>query len=120
MDLQGSPPEFPSLVKIARKYNSEELRTVIREGAGRMPGFASLGRESVRAVAQYLLARRRTKVSSKDPRLSPMDLRYTHDGYNRFLDPEGYPAVKPPWGTLNTINLHKGEMVSPDSARRAS
>jgi quinoprotein glucose dehydrogenase len=28
------------------------------------------------------------------------------DGYNRWLDPDGYPAVKPPWGTLNAINLN--------------
>jgi quinoprotein glucose dehydrogenase len=34
---------------------------------------------------------------------------YTHTGYNRFLDPDGYPAVKPPWGTLNAIDLNTGE-----------
>jgi quinoprotein glucose dehydrogenase len=112
MDLQGNPPEFPSLIKIARKYDSDEIRTIIREGAGRMPGFASLGRESVRAVAQYLLAGEETKLVLERPEASPIDLKYTHDGYNRFLDPDGYPAVKPPWGSLNTINLHKGEMVS--------
>ncbi len=33
---------------------------------------------------------------------------YTHTGYNRFLDPDGYPAVKPPWGTLNAIDLEQG------------
>ncbi|HZH73587.1 MAG TPA: PQQ-binding-like beta-propeller repeat protein, partial [Mariniphaga sp.] len=36
---------------------------------------------------------------------------YTHTGYNRFTDPEGYPAVKPPWGTLSAINLDRGEIV---------
>ena len=39
-----------------------------------------------------------------------MDLEYTHDGYNKFLDPDGYPAVEPPWGTLNAINLDTGNM----------
>jgi len=29
-------------------------------------------------------------------------------GYKKFLDPEGYPAVAPPWGTLNAINLNTG------------
>ncbi|MGH8694391.1 MAG: hypothetical protein ACREVM_09215, partial [Burkholderiales bacterium] len=37
---------------------------------------------------------------------SPMDLKYTFDGYNRFFDPDGYPAIKPPWGTLNAIDLN--------------
>jgi quinoprotein glucose dehydrogenase len=40
-----------------------------------------------------------------------MDLNYTTDGYNKFLDPDGYPAIAPPWGTLNAINLDTGEYV---------
>jgi quinoprotein glucose dehydrogenase len=36
-------------------------------------------------------------------------MKYLNDGYNRFLDPDGYPAIKPPWGTLNAINLNTGE-----------
>ncbi|CAN5265636.1 hypothetical protein BH23VER1_BH23VER1_34350 [soil metagenome] len=36
---------------------------------------------------------------------------YAHGGYERFRDPEGYPAVKPPWGTLNAIDLNRGELL---------
>ncbi len=36
--------------------------------------------------------------------------RYAVTGYNRFLDKEGYPAIKGPWGTLNAIDLNKGEI----------
>jgi quinoprotein glucose dehydrogenase len=36
---------------------------------------------------------------------------YTHTGYNRWLDPQGYPAVKPPWGTLNAIDLNTGDYL---------
>jgi quinoprotein glucose dehydrogenase len=32
-------------------------------------------------------------------------------GWQKFLDPEGYPAVKPPWGTLTAIDLARGELV---------
>lgn len=28
-----------------------------------------------------------------------------------FLDPEGYPAIKPPWGKLNAIDLNSGDIV---------
>jgi quinoprotein glucose dehydrogenase len=47
------------------------------------------------------------------PGEDPPDLTvpYSHTGYNRFLDPDGYPAVKPPWGTLNAIDLAKGEIA---------
>ena len=36
---------------------------------------------------------------------------YRTTGYNRFLDHEGYPAMKPPWGVLNAINLNTGEFA---------
>ena len=56
-----------------------------------------------------------------------MELKYTMDGYNKFLDPDGYPAVTPPWGTLSAINLDTGEYVwkelsanIPNSRRRES
>jgi quinoprotein glucose dehydrogenase len=38
-----------------------------------------------------------------------MKFRFT--GYHKFLDPDGYPAIAPPWGTLSAINLNTGEYV---------
>jgi quinoprotein glucose dehydrogenase len=32
-------------------------------------------------------------------------------GYNRFWDPQGYPAITPPWGSLTAINLNTGEFA---------
>ncbi len=29
--------------------------------------------------------------------------------YAEFVDRDGHPAIKPPWGTLNAINLNTGE-----------
>jgi len=36
---------------------------------------------------------------------------YDTTGYKRFLDHEGYPATKPPWGVLSAINLNTGELA---------
>jgi quinoprotein glucose dehydrogenase len=33
---------------------------------------------------------------------------YRFTGYRKFLDPDGYPAVAPPWGTLSAIDLNSG------------
>ncbi len=33
---------------------------------------------------------------------------YAGQGYSYFLDPDGYPAIKPPWGMLTAIDLSKG------------
>ncbi len=108
-DLRGTPPEFPSLVNTGDKYSESEIARLTREGSGRMPAFANLPAAAVRAIARYLVfggdeTAEGTEVSS------PIDLKYHHDGYNKFLDPEGYPAVEPPWGTLNAINLDRGEI----------
>jgi quinoprotein glucose dehydrogenase len=37
--------------------------------------------------------------------------RFTPNGYFRFLDKDGYPAIKPPWGLLSAIDLNKGEIL---------
>jgi quinoprotein glucose dehydrogenase len=48
-----------------------------------------------------------TKATAGAP--SPHELKYNFTGYNKWYDPDGYPAVAPPWGTLNAINLNTGE-----------
>ena len=108
-ELGGSPPEFPSLVAIGDKSKPREITQVIRQGAGRMPAFANLPSQAVQVLVSYLVSGEDKEVAVPAP--SPMDLKYKHDGYNKFLDPDGYPAVEPPWGTLNAIDLNKGEIV---------
>ncbi|WP_217452292.1 outer membrane protein assembly factor BamB family protein [Mucilaginibacter humi] len=39
------------------------------------------------------------------------DLPYEMTGYNKFLTAEGLPAISPPWGTLNAINLNTGKIA---------
>jgi quinoprotein glucose dehydrogenase len=107
-DLKGTPPEFPSLESLASKRGEKDVLTVIRRGAGRMPGFARLGDPAVNAITAFILTGADNPVTvGTTPR--PIDQRFTFDGYNKFLDPEGYPAIAPPWGTLNAINLHTGD-----------
>ncbi|MDW8353331.1 MAG: PQQ-binding-like beta-propeller repeat protein [Bryobacterales bacterium] len=108
MDLRGNPPEFPSLLNLDRKYDHDEILRWIREGGGRMPGFGHLGRGAVRAIAAYVVTGKDVAAeAAAGPRVPYM----LADGYLKFLDPDGYPAVKPPWGTLNAIDLDTGEIV---------
>jgi quinoprotein glucose dehydrogenase len=111
-DLRGSPPAVPSLVNVAKKHSDSEILDIVGKGLDRMPGFAILGDGALRAIVRYVttgedLPATDTSAAGKP---SPILLKYTFDGYNRFLDPEGYPAVAPPWGTLNAIDLNKGEI----------
>jgi quinoprotein glucose dehydrogenase len=106
-DLKGTPPEFPSLVNISAKLNTDELRNIVRNGAGRMPAFADLSRAELQALVNYLASGANESILAKDTSLSPQ-LPFSTDGYNKFLDEKKYPAVKPPWGTLSAVNLNQG------------
>jgi quinoprotein glucose dehydrogenase len=104
---QGAPPQIPTLIGIGEKRTREELTTVIRRGAGRMPGFPNLEQAELAAILQFLMTGEDVPAAKRPP--SRYDLKYRFTGYKRFLDPEGYPAVAPPWGTLNAIDLNTGD-----------
>ena len=111
-DRSGSPPEFPSLRDVGERLPEDHIERIVRNGNGRMPAFGALGNEDIRAVTAYL--RHPDDAATPAPAAhlqNKADLGggYVFEGYNRFLDPDGYPGVKPPWGTLNAINLNSGE-----------
>lgn len=106
-DLAGAPPQIPSLNGLRGKRSAEQVAAVVRQGAGRMPGFPALSSADVKAIAEYVLSGE-SKELAGDAAASRAP-RYRFTGYHKFLDSDGYPAVAPPWGTLNAINLNTGE-----------
>ncbi|MDQ6701537.1 MAG: PQQ-binding-like beta-propeller repeat protein, partial [Acidobacteriota bacterium] len=110
-DRRGTPPEFPSLVGIGDRHTAAEIENVIRKGNGRMPAFAYLKPEEIRAISAYIAKGEDKEIASSAAMPSPIEQKYRFGGYNKFLDPDGYPALKPPWGTLNAIDLNKGEIA---------
>lgn len=108
---KGSPPQFPSLEGLEKRFTQAQVEEVIRKGTGRMPGFASIGDSGITALARFLLKQEDTEARVAEAPKGPTDLKYTIDGYNKFLDPDGYPAVKPPWGTLTAIDLDGGKFA---------
>ena len=72
-----------------------------------MPSFANLAGKERRTVLEYLgysVAPGDTVSRPRRP-MSP----YEFVGYERWRDSTGYPAVKPPWGTLSAIDLNTGD-----------
>lgn len=106
-NLAGSPPAFPSLEGVGSRLTRPQITGIIHKGRGRMPGFPNLGEEQALALASYLMTGESRELSSGSDSASPLKYRFT--GYRRFLDPDGYPAIAPPWGTLSAIDLNTGE-----------
>ena len=112
---EGDPARaFPTLANIGQKLKKPEIVELLKTGKGVMPSFAFLSDEQRESLADHLLGDdRNPPASEKGQAATPMllDSPYSHTGYNRFLDPDGYPAIRPPWGTLNAIDLNTGEYL---------
>jgi quinoprotein glucose dehydrogenase len=106
-DRSGAPPQIPALTALGGRKSPQEIGAIIRQGAGRMPSFPNLSPADVAAVAQYAVDGEDKELAGAPAPGAAAPYRFT--GYRRFLDPDGYPAVKPPWGTLSAIDLNTGE-----------
>lgn len=96
----------PALTGLKMRSNRIYVEAVISAGKGMMPGYSTLSQEERKSVVDFILEEKETggAMQEKDDGIP-----YTFTGYNRFVDAEGYPAVSPPWGTLNAIDLNTGQ-----------
>jgi quinoprotein glucose dehydrogenase len=102
-------PAAPSLVDIGSRMSRDQIATLIRQGTGRMPGFPDMGAKNINDVVEFLVS---GKDQANDPAIAndPNRLKYRNDGEVLWRDPEGYPPITPPWGTLSAIDLSAGTM----------
>lgn len=115
--LPGSdgPSQFPSLDEADQRFSESQILEIIRSGRGIMPPFPQLSEEEKNAIVEYLF-----NVNSDGTLTtrgqSSAEENYTYSyavdtAYQLFLDQDGYPATKPPWGSLNAIDLDTGELL---------
>jgi quinoprotein glucose dehydrogenase len=107
--MAGSPPTMPSLLGIANRLTPTQIAMTIKNGKGRMPGFPNLTDDQMSVLVGYVMSGESREAANSGP--PPVAMKYRFTGYKKFLDPEGYPGVAPPWGTLNAIDLNTGEYV---------
>ncbi|WP_367874805.1 PQQ-binding-like beta-propeller repeat protein [Luteolibacter sp. Populi] len=111
-DRKGNPAQnVPSLVDIATRLKKPDVDALLKTGKGVMPSFAFLTDTQRGKLAAYLF----NEAPANDPGRKEEPggeglaaVPYSTTGYNRWLDPQGYPAVKPPWGSLHAIDLNDG------------
>lgn len=126
-DRRGNEPDHPSLQNIKDKLTKEAVLSKIKQGSGRMPAFEHIINGNEESIIAYLF-----DMSSQRPSRKEADLFEVHTNrqavtdtpqkasdtasvylnvtaFSHFNDIEGRPAIKPPWGALNAINLNTGE-----------
>jgi len=117
----------PSLIDLQSRMKDEEVLGKIRTGSGKMPGFASIMEGKDEAIMSFLfdkeIARPSKEVSflreinnseaandaASVSKVAAPDRYLDLLAYSKFKDIDGRWGIKPPWGTLNAINLNTGE-----------
>ncbi|MBX2954360.1 MAG: PQQ-binding-like beta-propeller repeat protein [Leadbetterella sp.] len=111
-ELKGNPASgYPSLVNISSRMKRPDVLKLITNGKGMMPGFSTLSATEKDAVIAFIYGEEKKEVTagSSKPATSKPYVPYKFNGYHKFLNSEGYPAISPPWGTLTAIDLNTGQ-----------
>jgi len=116
-ERKGNPASgYPSLANVKGRYKREHVVNVIGTGKGMMPAFKGLTAEQKNLLVAFLYG---DPIKVQEDKKEVGDIKtavakkknYKISGYTKFLDKDGYPAVSPPWGTLNAIDLNTGEYL---------
>jgi quinoprotein glucose dehydrogenase len=113
---------YPVLKDIGKKMNREQIGALLETGRGRMPSFQHIAKEDRAAIINFLLnmeAKQATndihaqsqQTSEKKNTGFPFAPPYVNNGNVQFRDQDNYPAIKPPWGTLNAVDMNTGEYL---------
>ncbi len=115
-ELKGNGSSIPALLDLEKRYTESAARTILENGRNMMPSFKAIPEAERQAILTFLLKLpEKEAVGPKPIQANAGDkvseVPYAMSGYTRFLDEEGYPGIKPPWGTLNAIDLQSGKLL---------
>ncbi len=128
-DRTGTEPTYPSLVDIKKRLSESQVLNKIRTGGGKMPPFSGILTGHEKGIIDFLfdktdwhlLQKENDLLEIKNNKSAATEGKKENDlndtaatylnvtAYGELSDPEGHPFIKPPWGTLNAINLNTGE-----------
>ena len=103
VDRQGDGLTVPSLIGLSGRMGPLQAYRIARDGRGRMPANEILPWYGLAAVIGYLYL----ADDEPEPAVRPEQdsFEFLNAGWQKFVDPDGLPASKPPWGTLTAIDL---------------
>lgn len=99
---------YPPIRGLRHRLTDDAVTRQIREGKNAMPANTQLTDNEIKALLDFLMLRDRPVPPEASATERP---RYGAHGYPKFYDPDHFPANKPPWGTLNCIDLNTGKLT---------
>lgn len=103
--LEGNGKAIPALNGISRRMSDTDILQLLHSGRRAMPAISDIAAADASNLLRFLHA------SGTSASQAIGEKQYIMTGYHRFLDPDGYPAVAPPWGTLSAIDLDTGKYL---------
>jgi len=114
-DAMGDGYSIPAIADFPQRLGPLAAFRVVRDGRGRMPSFGWLAWYEIAALLWYAQSTDAAAEPGErvewEAAVAESDRRYIHSGYERLLDPEGFPASRAPWGSLSAIDLTRGEIA---------
>lgn len=107
-ELQGGLNDSPELINVRDRLDADSISHIIKNGKGNMIGLPNLNDDEITMLTNFLTGIENEK---DHPVFLKPDMPYSMAGFGRFKDNRGFPVMKPPWGTLNAINLNTGEYI---------
>lgn len=103
----------PSLIGIEDRKSREEMAQSILYGSATMPGFRHFSGKDLYDLISFIATPGQTGQHADEANATKKTVkgRYLHTGNNIWRSSKGYPAIKPPWGNLNAIDLNTGEYL---------
>lgn len=116
--MEGIAPANPMLIGVGTRLSKAQIIDFVQSGTDQMPAMPDVRGADLEALLRYMgVADGPTTQASVAQGQGPEHAaeeypdKFTFTGYHKFLDPDGYPAIAPPWGTLSAIDLKTGKYV---------
>ncbi|SDF18181.1 quinoprotein glucose dehydrogenase [Pricia antarctica] len=121
-DLKGDGAMFPSLADTDERFSNEYIRDILKNGRGRMPAFPNISEKDRNAIIKFISGQKENYNATDDEHSNteviaakgedfPYMPPYNRGGGGKVRDSNGYPGIRPPWGTLNAVDLNTGEYL---------
>jgi quinoprotein glucose dehydrogenase len=101
----------PSLQWLGLRTSQSAVVDVLANGQQAMPPVEDITGQETKDLLAYLFSRDRELRDSDIAAGSARTNRYERTEYRKLRDHEGYPGVRPPWGTLSAIDLNTGRVA---------
>jgi len=104
---------YPNLLGIKTRLSEKNIHDIIMQGKGMMPGFPQIPEKNRYKLVNFLTDKSYNKEVKEitQPNNEIPYVPFQHMGYTKFLDKNGLPAISPPWGTLQALDLNTGEYI---------